>query len=391
MELAARLSQIKPSPTLAMNAKAGQMRAQGIDVISLAVGQPDFLTPEHICRAGIDAITGGQHKYTPADGTPELKQAVIDKYRRECGLEYTPAEIVITCGGKHALYGLAQATLGPGDEVIIPAPYWVSYPPIAILAGATPVIVETSRENQFKLTPGQLEAAVTPKTKALILNSPSNPTGSTYTKDELLALIETALKYDFLIWSDEIYEKLIFGEQEFYCLASLGPELKERVVVLNGVSKTYAMTGWRIGWLAGPESVARGVAKIQSQSTSNPSSIAQAAALEALTGPQDFLAEWVETFDNRRRLFLDLLADLEVKIDPPTGAFYLFPDFSAYFRGGISGSSQLSEYLLEKAHVATVPGEAFGADNYIRFSYATSEELIEKGVARIKEALAQLD
>lgn len=390
MKLADRLSQIKPSPTLAMNAKANEMRAAGVDVISLAVGQPDFLTPDHICYAGVSAITGGQHKYTPADGTAELKQAIINKYRTETGLDYSPAEVVVTCGGKHALYGLAQATLSPGDEIIIPAPYWVSYPPIAILAGATPVIVETTRESGFKMDADSFRAAITPKTKAVVLNSPSNPTGGTYTKDELLAVAEVALEHDLLIWSDEIYEKLIFGDTEFHCLATLKDELRDKVVVLNGVSKTYAMTGWRIGWLCAPEAVARGVAKIQSQSTSNPSSIAQAAAIAALEGPQDYLADWVELFDTRRKLFLDLLADTEMKVDPPTGAFYLFPDISAYLGGKLADSTALSEYLLTEAHVATVPGSAFGAPDFVRFSYATSEALIEEGVARMKAALAKL-
>lgn len=390
MEQAARLSQIKPSPTLDMNAKATQMRAQGVNVISLAVGQPDFLTPDHICYAGIKAITGGQHKYTPVDGTPEIKQAVIDKFRRDAGLDYSPAEIVVTAGGKHALYGLAQATLGAGDEIIIPSPYWVSYPPIAILADATPVIAETTREEGFKLSPEKLRAAITDKTKALVINSPSNPTGGTYNRDELLALAEICLEKDILIWSDEIYEKLVFGDQEFHCLAALKPELKDQVVILNGVSKTYAMTGWRIGYMAGPEKIARTVAKIQSQSTSNPCSIAQAAAVEALNGPQEFLQDWVEIFDRRRKLFLSLLSDLDCKIDPPTGAFYLFPDFSAYLGSKIADSVAMSEYLLEQAHVATVPGTAFGAEGFIRLSYATADELIEEGAARMKKALSAL-
>jgi len=391
MALADRLSQIAPSPTLAMDAKAKAMKAQGIDVVSFGVGEPDFLTPEHICRAAVEAIKAGAHKYTAADGTPELKKAIIRKFERDAGLTYAPEEIVATCGGKHAIFELAMATLNQGDEVLIPAPYWVSYPPIAILAGARPVILETTASNGFKLDPDILAAAVTPRTKAVIINNPSNPTGTVYTRAELEALAEVVLDKGLLIWSDEIYEKLVFDGNESYCLASLRPELKDRVVVLNGVSKTYAMTGWRIGYLAGPREVARAVAKIQSQSTSNPCAVAQAAAAAALDGPEEELSRMVEIFDRRRRLLLELLGGLDVELAEPFGAFYIFPDFSAYLKGSIKDSTSLAEHLLEKAHVALVPGAAFGAEGFLRFSYATSEERIQEGMARVRKTLAQLD
>ena len=390
MDLAQRLSRIAPSPTLAMNAKAKAMKAGGVDVVSFAVGEPDFDTPAHICQAAIEAIEGGQHKYTPADGTPELKEAIRARFAREHGLDYQPQEIVATCGGKHAIYQLAQATLNPGDEVIVPAPYWVSYPPIVILAGGEPVIIPTTSESGFKISPAQLETAITEKTKALIINSPSNPTGAVYSTQELIAIVEVAQKNDVLIWSDEIYDRLVFDGARADCVAALKPGLKEGVVVLNGVSKTYAMTGWRIGYLAGPEPIARAVAKIQSQSTSNPCAIAQAAAVAALNGPEAELKKMLAAFEARRRFCLGLLADLEVRLSPPAGAFYLFPDFSSYLQGKIKGSTALAEYLLEEAHVALVPGEAFGAEGFLRLSYATSEERIEEGMDRIKKALARL-
>ena len=391
MELAARLKPIKPSATLAISAKAKEMRAQGIDVVSLSAGEPDFPTPAHICEAAIKAIRDGHHGYTAADGMPELKEAVIRKYQRDSGLDYTPAELVITCGGKHAIYGLAQATLGPGDEVIIPAPYWVSYPPIVMLAGATPVIVQTDRQSGFKMTPDQLRAALTDRTRAIVINSPSNPTGGIYSKEELTALAETAFEKDVLIWTDDIYEKLVFEGREFHTIPALKPEYKDRCVILNGVAKTYAMTGWRIGYLSGPEKVARGVAKIQSQSTSNPSTPAQFAAMAALDGDQSPVAEMHAAFDRRRLLMMELLKTLEVKVDPPLGAFYVFPDFSAYLGGKIKDSAAMSAYLLEKAKVASVPGVAFGSEGYIRFSYATSDENIKEAVARIEQALSELN
>ncbi|MBW1713108.1 MAG: pyridoxal phosphate-dependent aminotransferase [Deltaproteobacteria bacterium] len=390
MDLADRLSPIKPSPTLAMGARAKEMRAQGLDVISLATGEPDFPTPDHICLAATKAIVDGHHKYTAADGTPQLKEAIIRKFERDSALDYRPPEIVASCGGKHALFNLAQATLNPGDEVIIPAPYWVSYPDIVLLAGAKPIIVPTDRTTGFKMEPDQLRAALTGKTKAVIINNPSNPTGAVYTRQELLALAQVALEREILIWSDEIYEKLVFEGSQAHCLAGLGPEFKDRVVVLNGVSKTYAMTGWRIGYLAGPEKIARAVAKIQSQSTSNPCAIAQVAAAAALDGPSEEVERMRIIFDRRRRLCLDLMTGLEVALDPPLGAFYIMPDFSAYLQGPVKNSTALAEYILDKAQVATVPGQAFGAEGYLRFSYATSEDRIEEGLARIKNALAQL-
>jgi aspartate aminotransferase len=387
MELAQRLAPIKPSPTLAMDARAKEMRRQGLDVIGFAAGEPDFRTPDHICLAAIKAIVDGAHGYTAADGLPELKAAIIRKFQRDAGLTYAPDEVVATCGGKHALYNLAQATLNPGDEIIIPGPYWVSYPDIALLAGAKPVILPTERTSGFKISPAQLQAALTPRTKAVIINSPSNPTGAVYSKSELLALTEVLLDRDLLIWSDEIYEHLIFSAEPFACVAGLKPELKEKVAVLSGVSKTYAMTGWRIGYLAGPKAVARAVAKVQSQSTSNPATVAQLAAVAALDGPQECVAAMKAAFNRRRRLFMDLLKDLKVVCDPPQGAFYVFPDFSAYLGGRVKDSAELSEYLLDKAHLATVPGSAFGAEGYVRFSYAISDAQIKAGLERLKKAL----
>ncbi len=390
MELAARLKPIKPSATLAISAKAKEMKAQGIDVVSLSAGEPDFPTPEHICEAAIKAIRDGHHGYTAADGMPELKEAVIRKYRRDSGLDYTPAQVVATCGGKHAIYSLAQATLGPGDEVIIPAPYWVSYPPIVMLAGATPVIVQTDRGSGFKMSPDQLREALSDRTKAIIINSPSNPTGGIYTKEELAALAEAAFERDVLIWTDDIYEKLVFEGQQFHTVAALKPEYKDRVVILNGVAKTYAMTGWRIGFLTGPENVARAVAKIQSQSTSNPCTPAQFAAVAALDGTQEPVEEMRRAFDRRRLLIMELLGKLNVTVDPPLGAFYVFPDFSAYLGGRIKDSAGLCAYLLDQAKVASVPGVAFGSEGYVRFSYATSDENIEEAVARLEKSLANL-
>ena len=390
MELAARLKPIKPSATLAITAKAKEMRAQGIDVVSLSAGEPDFPTPAHICEAAIKAIRDGHHGYTAADGMPELKQAIIRKYQRDSGLDYTPAQVVATCGGKHAIYSLAQATLGPGDEVIIPAPYWVSYPPIVMLAGASPIIVQTDRASGFKMSPDQLKAALTDKTRAIIINSPSNPTGGVYSKEELAALAEVAFEKDLLIWTDDIYEKLVFEGREFHTVAALKPEYKDRVVVLNGVAKTYAMTGWRIGYLTGPENVARAVSKIQSQSTSNPCTPAQFAAVAALDGTQEPVEEMRQAFDRRRLLIMDLLKKLEVEVDPPLGSFYVFPDFSAYLGGKIQDSAALSAYFLEEAKVASVPGVAFGSEGYVRFSYATSDENIKEAVARLEKALGNL-
>jgi aspartate aminotransferase len=396
MLVSERIKAIKPSPTLAINAKAVSLRQAGVDVISFGVGEPDFDTPRHIRQAGVRAIEEGFTRYTAAGGIPELKDAIVEKLRSDNNLSYEREEVMVSCGGKHVLYNLAQATLNPGDEVIIPAPFWVSYPPIVVLAGARPVIVETGEAEDFKLSPDALEAAITARTKLLVLNSPSNPTGSVYTHWELERLAEVILRHDISVVSDEIYEKLIFDGKPFCSIAQVSEELKGKVFVVNGVSKTYAMTGWRIGYVAGAREVIAGMTKIQSQSTSNPNSIAQKAAIAALTGPQDSVGHMVQAFDERRKYLVGRLNAMPgIHCNMPVGAFYAFPNFGDYFKTDpqgrdIKGSANLCEYLLTEARVALVPGIAFGADDFVRFSYATSLEAIKEGVDRIEEALKRL-
>ena len=396
MNVSDRIKSIKPSPTLAMNAKALAMRAEGIDVISFGVGEPDFDTPKHIREEAIRAIEDGFTRYTAVPGIPDLKQAIVEKFKQDNNLKYELDQVMVSCGGKHVLYNLAQALLNPGDEVIIPAPYWVSYPPIAILAGATPVIVETREEDDFKLLPHVLEKAITPRTKLLVLNSPSNPTGSVYTKGDLESLAEIIMRHNIWVVSDEIYEKLIFDDQPFHSIAQVSEEIKSKTLIVNGVSKTYAMTGWRIGYAAGAKEIIAGMTKIQSQSTSNPNSIAQKAAVAALTGPQEGIQEMMQAFDQRRKYLVERLNGMTgIRCNWPGGAFYAFPNLSHYWglKTGsttIQGSTQLCEYLLTEARVAIVPGEAFGSDDFIRISYATGLETIEEGLNRIERALANL-
>jgi aspartate aminotransferase len=396
MKLCDKVTSIQPSPTLSVNAKAAELRAAGADIISLGVGEPDFDTPEHVRQAGIDAINQGFTRYTPVDGIPELKQAVMDKFRRDNGLEYAKEQVIVNCGGKHSGYLVMQALLNPGDEVIVPAPYWVSYPPMVTLAGGKPVVVATEESADFKLTLDQLKGAMTDRTRAVFLNSPSNPTGGVYTAEELRPLAEACAEAGALIVSDEIYESIIFDGLEFTATASLSPEIYEHTITLNGVSKTYAMTGWRIGYMGGPADLIKACSKIQSQSTSNPCSIAQKAAVAALNGPQDQVRSMVAEFAKRRDYMMDRLAALDgVTCPRPRGAFYVMPNFSAYYgkkAGGqeIAGSVDLSGYLLEEAHVATVAGAAFGEDACIRLSYATSMELLEKAMDRLEEALGKL-
>lgn len=396
MLMSERIRAIKPSPTLAINAKAVSMRQAGVDVISFGIGEPDFDTPRHIRQAAVRAIDEGFTRYTAAGGIPELKEAIIEKLRCDQNLSYEREEVMVSCGGKHVLYNLAQATLNPNDEVIIPAPYWVSYPPIAILAGASPVIVETREAEDFKLSPDALEEAITARTRLLILNSPSNPTGSVYSQQELERLAEVVLRHDISVVSDEIYDKLIFDGKPFRSIAQVSEELKEKVFVVNGVSKTYAMTGWRIGYVAGAREVIAGMTKIQSQSTSNPNSIAQKAAIAALTGPQDSVGNMVRAFDERRKYLVGRLNAMPgIHCNMPAGAFYAFPNFSHCFKidqdgRDMKGSGSLCDYLLTEARVALVPGIAFGADDFVRFSYATSLEAIREGVDRIEEALQRL-
>ena len=396
MKLAKRMVMIKPSPTLAVDAKAKAMKAQGIDVIGFGVGEPDFDTPENIKDAAIKALKAGFTKYTPAGGTDELKAAVCDKFRRDNGIEYNPADVLISCGAKHSLYNIFQALLDDGDEVIIPAPYWVSYPDMAYLAGAVPVPISTTEQSGFKITPKQLKKAITPKTKMLILNSPSNPTGASYSRDDLAALAQVVLGTDIIVVSDEIYEKLVYDGFTSTSIVTVEPRLKAQTIIVNGVSKTYSMTGWRIGYAAGPADAIKAMANIQSQSTSNPTSFAQKGALEAMQGPQGFIEEMVAEFDRRRTYMVKRLNGIaEFSCLTPNGAFYAFPNVSGVYGTSakdmaINNSNDFAAYLLEKASVAVVAGGAFGADNNIRLSYATSMGNIEKGIDRIEKAVEAL-
>jgi len=396
MQLARRVKEIKPSPTLAVDAKAKALLAQGIDVVGFGAGEPDFDTPDNIKEAAIKAIKSGFTKYTPAGGTEELKKAVCQKFKQDNNLDYTPPEILISCGAKHSLYNICQALFEEGDEVLIPAPYWVSYPDMVMLAGGTPVIIKTTEKTGFRMTAQDLEKAITPKTKALILNSPSNPTGASYSKEDLTAIARVVLKKGIIVISDEIYEKLIYDGFQFSSIASCDPALKPQTLVVNGVSKSYSMTGWRIGYAAGPKDVISAMTNIQSQSTSNPTSIAQKASLEALNGPQDFIPMMVKEFDRRRTYMVDRLNAMPgVSCFKPSGAFYAFPNVSGVYgrKAGsltIADSSTFTQYLLESVNVAVVPGVAFGADENIRLSYATSFANIEKGLDRIQKAIEAL-
>lgn len=394
--LAERVKKIKPSPTLAMDAKAKALKAQGLDIVNFGVGEPDFDTPEHVKEAAIKAIRDGFTKYTPVSGIDELKEAIVQKFKNDNKLEYTKEDIIVSCGAKHSLYNIAQALYGPGDEVIIPSPYWVSYPDQVLLNDANPVFVKTYEEDSFMLMPDVLESKITKKTKAIILNSPSNPTGLTYDKKTLEAIAEIALKHNVCIISDEIYEKLVYDGTEFISIASLSKEIKDRTIVVNGLSKSHAMTGWRIGYAAGPKDIIKAMTNIQSQSTSNPTSIAQKAAVAALTGPQDFISVMHSEFDKRRKFLFEGLNSIEgVRCLKPTGAFYAFPNVSKLYgkktsTRQINSSLDMAMYLLEDANVALVHGEAFGDDNYIRISYATSMENIKKGLERIREAVGKI-
>lgn len=394
--LADRLNKIKPSPTIAVTTKAAELRAAGKDVIGLGAGEPDFNTPEHICNAAKVAMDNGETKYTPVGGTPKLKQAIIDKFKRENGLDYKPEEIIVGVGGKQVIFNAMLASVNPGDEVIIPAPYWVSYPDIVAFCDGVPVTVAC--EGDFKLKPEQLEAAITPKTKWLILNSPSNPTGAAYTKEELQGLAEVLQRHEQVnVMTDDIYEHLVYDGFEFNTLASVAPNLQSRILTINGVSKAYSMTGWRIGYGAGDAALIKAMAKLQSQSTSNPTSISQAAAVEALNGDQRFLDEWRAAFAKRRDLVVGKLNAIDgVSCLTPEGAFYVYPSFEGLLgkktpEGNVIGSStELATYFLESVGVAVVPGTAFGLDPHFRISYATSEENLEKACERIAEACSKL-
>lgn len=396
MILSKRVSPIAPSITLAITAKAKQMQREGIDVISFGAGEPDFDTPESIKEAGIMAIKSGFTKYTADSGIPELKKAVCEKLKRDNNLSYEPAEILISCGAKHSLFNAIFALCDEGEEVIIPAPYWVSYEEQVKMAGASSIIVNTSEENDFKLTQELLKEAVTPRTKAIILNSPCNPTGTVYGKEELEALANLAVENGIYIISDEIYEYLIYDGIKHFSLANLSQKVKEITITINGVSKAYAMTGWRIGYAAGPKEIIQAMSNVQSHSTSNPTSISQKAALAALTGSQEDILEMVAEFDKRRKLMVKRLNEIKgFRCKTPQGAFYAFPNVSAIYRASFNGKSinnsfALTEFLLDEARVAVVPGDAFGAPNYIRLSYATSLTNIEKGLERIQMAIERL-
>jgi aspartate aminotransferase len=398
MKLADRVNKIQPSPTLAIDAKAKALKAQGVDVVGFGAGEPDFDTPANICDAGRKAIDAGFTRYMPVGGADDLKDAIIAKMKRDHGLEYTRDEISVACGAQHTLYNISQALIQEGDEVIIPGPYWVSYPDQIVLAGGTPVFIMTDESTGFKITPEQLEKAITPKTRYLILNSPCNPTGSTYSKEELAALGQVLLKQEHvLVVADDIYERLIYDGLTFYNIAQVVPELKSRTIVVNGVSKTYAMTGWRIGYACGPKELMGAMTKMQSQSTSNATSIAQKASVEALNGPQDAVAAMCVEFEKRRTYIVDRLNAMPgVSCFKSNGAFYVFPNFSGCYGkttpGGkkIENSSDFAAYLLEDAKVALVPGIAFGDDRYARLSYAISMDNIKKGMDRIEEAINNL-
>ena len=397
MKLSTRVQAIKPSPTLAVTALAANLKAQGKDIIGLGAGEPDFDTPQHIKDAAVTAINQGFTKYTAVDGTPSLKAAIIAKFKRDNGLDYTPKQILVSCGGKQSFFNLAQAFINPGDEVIIPAPYWVSYPDIVLLADGKPVIVEAGIEQGFKITPAQLEAAITTKTRMVVINSPSNPSGAVYTQSELAALGEVLRRHpDILIATDDMYEHILLGDIPFCNILNACPDLYERTMVLNGVSKAYSMTGWRIGYAAGPAYLITAMTNVQSQSTSNPTSISQVAAEAALNGEQACIDPMLKAFRERHVFVVDTLNKIPgVKCLPSGGAFYAFPDVreaiaTLHKKGTISAANDIaiSNYLLEKSGVAVVPGSAFGLEGYIRLSFATSMQNLEKALARISDALS---
>jgi aspartate aminotransferase len=396
--LANSLSNIKPSPTIAISMKAAELKASGKDIISLGMGEPDFDTPDHIKEAAIKAINKGDTKYTAVDGTAALKKAIIEKFKRENGLEYKASEICVSTGAKQVIYNALVATLNAGDEVIIPAPYWVSYPDMVLLAGGTPVIVNSGAETNFKISPKDLEAKITPKTKWIILNSPSNPTGACYSAADLKALAEVLLAHPQVhIMADDIYEHLIFDNLKFATISEVEPKLKDRTLIVNGVSKAYSMTGWRIGYGAGPEKLLKAMSMIQSQSTSSPCSISQAASVEALSATHAYLKTNAEIFQKRRDKVVSMLNAIDgIECNVPNGAFYVFPSCLGLFGKKtpagkvISNDSDFVTYLLEEVLVAVVPGSAFGLEGFFRISYAASDAFLENAMQRIAEACKKL-
>ncbi len=389
--LSHRVQNVKPSATLAITARAKELKAQGKDIIGLGAGEPDFDTPEHIKQAAIKAIQSGFTKYTAVDGTPELKQAIIAKFKRDNGLEYRPEQILVSCGGKQSFFNMAQALLDPGDEVIIPAPYWVSYPDMVLLAEGKPVILKTGLDQGFKITPQQLREAITDNTRLVVLNSPSNPSGVTYSLAEYRALAEVLLEYpQIMIASDDMYEHILWGDEPFCNVVNAAPELFERTIVMNGVSKAYSMTGWRIGYAGGPQWLIKAMKKVQSQSTSNPTSISQVAATAALDGDQNCISEMLKAFKERHDFVVEQLNRIAgVNCLPSQGAFYSFPDMSEAIASldGVNDDVELAEYLLNHAEVALVPGSAFGQPGYMRLSFATSMEKLDEALKRLGKHL----
>ncbi len=387
MEPANIAQKITPSLTLAIDSKAKALKAEGKDICGFGAGEPDFDTPDHIKLAAAQALAEGYTKYTPSSGAPELRQAIAEKLKADNDLDYKSNQVVVSCGAKHSCYNAILATCNPGDEVIIPAPYWVSYPEMVKLAGAEPYIVQTKAENGFKMTADELREAISPASKMVILNTPNNPTGAVYTENEIAALAEVALEDDLFILSDEIYEKIIYDGAKHFSVASLSKQIYERTITVNGFSKSYSMTGWRLGYLAAPEAIAKAVDSIQSHSTSNPTSFAQKGAVAALKESQDCVQEMVKAFAERRKLMYEGLTSIEgVTCVKPMGAFYMLPDISSF---GMN-STQFCEALIEQALVAAVPGIAFGNDRTIRLSYACSAENIEKGISRLKDFCARI-
>ena len=402
MKFSDRILKIKPSPTIAVTTMANNLKSQGVDIIGLGAGEPDFDTPKNIRIAAINAIESGKTRYTPSGGIPELKNAVIKKFKRDNNLEYDLSEVIINCGGKHSFYNLMQVLINEGDEVIIQAPYWVSYPDMVLLAGGKPVIINTESDTGFKITPKQIAENITEKTKAIIINSPSNPTGAAYTLEELKGIAEVIENRDIIPISDDIYESIVFDRFKFHNIANVSDAMKKKAIIINGASKTYAMTGWRIGYLAGNRDIVNKIDILQGQSTSNPTTISQWAAVEALTGDQDVLSEMLTAFDRRRKFVVNELNSIQgISCYNPEGAFYAFPQVSEVykFKGWKSiaekysdpyRSSSLCAYLMEEARTAVVPGIAFGNDNYFRMSFAASDENLKEGLNRIRDAVERL-
>lgn len=391
IKLSDRVQSIKPSPTLAVTARANEMKAAGKDIIGLGAGEPDFDTPEHIKDAAKIALDKGASKYSPVPGTPGLKNAVVAKFKRDNNLDYEADQVLVSVGGKQSFYNLFQALLNDGDEVVVAAPYWVSYPAMVQLAGGEPVVIEAGIDDEFKITPQQLEAAITPKTRCVVLNSPSNPTGKAYSKAELAALGEVLLKHpDILVATDDMYEHILWTEEPFVNIVNATPCLYDQAIVMNGVSKAYAMTGWRIGYAAGPKDLIKAMGKIQSQSTSGATTVSQHAAEAALNGDQTCVAEMVKAFKERHDFVVKTLNNMpNVRCLESDGTFYAFPDFSKVIErlDGVDNDVAFSEFLIEKANVAAVPGSAFGMPGYLRLSYATSMENLEKALERISKVL----